>query len=219
MLSSNKSLGYRCVFFFFSHPPALWAGSYLTLKEHQARAKPPRRQPAYVTANAISTTMSLVTKRLSAGSDQRQPIHHRELKRRNPCYLGKSISMATIALADSIFPAGMGASSGIAKHWQDGVCLLGGRKAKKCSRPPFGSKNPQGISNPRVFPRVAAHRAAEGPYLGYLHVLCAHAGCSHPHLPPTEPARVSSWEPCRPGPEEGDTAHHCGSQYERGTRG
>lgn len=51
-------------------------------------AKSPQRQPAYATANAISTTMSLVTKRLNAGSEQQQPIHHGELKRRNHITLG-----------------------------------------------------------------------------------------------------------------------------------
>ena len=118
--------------------------------------------------------MSLATKRLSAGSDQQQPIHRGELKGRNPSYFGKSVGMATAASADSIFPVGMGTSSDIAEHWQDGVCLLEGRKAKKCCRPPFGCKNPQGTANPRVFPRVDAHRAVAAAYQG----ICTRPLCS-----------------------------------------
>lgn len=115
--------------------------------------------------------MPLVTKGLNAGSDQQQPIHHRELKRRNWCYFGKSISTATIALAYSIFPARMGPSSDIAKHWRDGVCLLGGRKEKSYSRPPFSCQRPQGTANPRVFLSVAASLKSHGRILlSYLHV-------------------------------------------------
>lgn len=150
MLSSNKSLDYRCVFFFTS--PCSVSGSYLTLKEHHTGAKPARRQPAYATANAVSTTLSLVTKRLSTGSDLRQPIHRRELKRTNLCYFGKSIRMATTALADSIFPAGVGTSSDIAKHRHDGVCLLGGKESNEMLQATFWLQKPSGNSKPEGVP-------------------------------------------------------------------
>lgn len=38
--------------------------------------------------------------------------------------------MASVASADGNFPAGMGTSD-TTKHWQDGVCLLGGREKTK----------------------------------------------------------------------------------------
>lgn len=134
------------MYLFFTSPCSV-AGSYLTLKEHHAMAKPPRRQTAYVTPNAISTTMSLVTKRLNAGSEEQQPIHHGELKRRNCCYFEKPTSMAIIVLADSIFPVSRGI---IFRHCKVlAGCFLGGREemlqATFWLQMPSGNRKPEGV--------------------------------------------------------------------------
>jgi len=81
---------------------------------------------------------------------------------------------------------------------------------------PSGNGKPEGVS------KGGCPQSCGSSLSRYLHapsLLCARAGCSHPHLPSAEPARVSSWEPCSPGPEEGDPGHRCGIQCEGGAEG
>lgn len=75
--------------------------------------------------------------------------------------------MAPIALADSIFPAGMGTSSGIEKHWQDGVCLLRGRK--ETFQATFWLQMPLGNSKPEAVPEVGCSQSRGRISLRYMH--------------------------------------------------
>lgn len=66
--------------------------------------------------------------------------------------------MATIALADSIFPAGMGISPGIAKYWQDAYL---GEGKKEMLQATFWLQMSSGNGKPKGVPKAAAHRATE----------------------------------------------------------
>lgn len=62
-------------------------------------------------------------------------------------------------------------------------------------------QTPSGNSKPECVPEGGCSQSHGRTLPRYLHVPPL---ALHPHLISAEPARVSSWEPCKPGPEEGD---------------